>query len=421
MTLATGDVRFFKDDAPSGLSTDPIGDGWTQLTGTADTGQDATKRAVMDNGLFRVVLDKNKSGSAGSFYMYGFNGTSWAGICRSDSTFDEVTVTSVQKNTANELVLDVTFLDDDNVQWTGTFTMQRGIPGVRFDWQASSSLVSTHGKLRTLFDEGSIDPFFGMVFGDAYSLYGASIGAKTPGGIDHYACFAVPGLDMQILLATRKTSQSQLRLLEAANRWNIQNNGVSDSETGTLWFCSLPNWSFGLGDGGTPDVGNGADGQFREAEDNDTDVSGTWADKADSSCSNGESLSNSSPSVGHAVEWDINFPVAGKYYVAVHAVAGDTGYTMDVGIDGDETESGGAQTIPNTTFSSQEKNLLYGPFTIASAGDKTVRCTLDATGGSGSVDIDFLIVYPHEKTGSSPKTHIFPKDLANALLNQVTY
>lgn len=127
-------------------------------------------------------------------------------------------------------------------------------------------------------------------------------------------------------------------------------------------------------------------------------------------------VSTADLAAGDKITLPVNIPNAGKYYVGVMTKAQAAGDgEMEVTLNG--VASGTPQAITTAAFSSQENQLLFGPFTVP-AGEVDLEMELTTLGSADEWWIDFIALYPYERTTSSG-TAIFPKDFSNSMLKDV--
>lgn len=415
--MATGDVRLFTATI-SGFdddTTNPATAGWTQLVGTSDTGQSATKLTVLDNGLQRWTFDKNVAG-VGSVKGYAFDGAAWQQTCANNSVSGlEFEVTGVNRNTATMVELAVRFKNIVPETFTGTVTMLVGIPALHFrldspgadtEWDLAFTIA---GGCKTYLSARS-----GALFaGDVYGAVGTDQYTPTT---QPFCLIPSPSKNLDILVVYSADEQFSVY------RTSVQEFGYSLLASGDtpmhIWVATMPR-TYTLGDGGGANVGNG-DGQLREAEDNHTVVSGAYAVNADVNCSGAKKLANTAPANGHKITWSLNFPAAGIYYILVPQAAGTSTLTSKVTVTGATGTDNYTKTVPSDVFASDVVELLYGPYTVPAAGDRTVGLEIVALGSATAWEIDHASIFPYESTASSPTTFPFPKNLAHSLLRRVT-
>jgi Concanavalin A-like lectin/glucanases superfamily len=145
-----------------------------------------------------------------------------------------------------------------------------------------------------------------------------------------------------------------------------------------------------------------------------------WRYAVNAGASNGYSMKSLTTPILNSIPrtYSVNIPQAGKWMVGVLQVATGSGGLTEVTLDG--VASGTPQAVPTTTLASQTSHQVYGPFTIATAGDKTLELKVSTVGSMTAYEVDAIALYAYEGTAASPTTAVFPRDLARSSLRTVT-
>lgn len=415
--MAVGDVRLFKA-AISGFaptSTNPATAGWTQLTGTADLGQSATHLLVIDNGLERIIIDKNIAATA-AITFYGYDGSTWQLLGGNNALSGlSPTVSSISKNTAKLAEVNLSFVNDAAETTTVAISLARGMPvcAIRFNTTGGAGGnwdlgITRNGTPNTWLYQVAAgvtgDDRFGFVTESAY----------TPSG-NNFFVSPMPGLNLDFLLAY---SHDEPVTTSRASPFTAGYDALVAGDLPTRLFVGFMPRTYGVGDGGGANVGNGANGQLREAEDNYTAVGGaSLSVQTDSDCSNSKRIDFATPASGHKARYSINFPSPGVYYVLAASNCDGSSATARAVVDG---TNGSTVALANGGFNLESAHVLHGPFTITTAGNKVVDFEVVAVGTATVIRLDHLSIFPYEATASTPATQIFPRNLAQSLLRLVT-
>ena len=403
--MATADVTMWSA-AITGLdptATDIEAEGWTKLSGTEYTGQSSTHALVIDNGLVRLVIDRNATTDAVRVLL--FDGTAWS-THLSTNQIANPTVTDVLANGAH--LGHVRFVATANAQPANEVYHEIRIHAGR---PALSLLI-----------EGETDGFDFLHTTNTnvtFLEYGPVSGVRAIDSLGPGASLSSFTIDRQWVVSRRLDEDVEIVFTKHEDTsWILlassSNQGVDifDPNTPPTWYdIGFIIRSYGLGDGGGADQGNG-DGHVREGEDNVTAVTGTWAKATGvSNASNSAVVRNSAPSANDEVSWSMNVPQAGDYYIALRCVGVGSGGFLEVGVNG--VDSGTPQAIPTTALGSQTTSLVFGPYTGVAGGNRTVDARISTLGSLTSLDIDHLEMWAFQaSTGTVP----FPKNLADSLL-----
>lgn len=403
---------------PSTLNpTGTGGAGWSQITSIVQNGQDATHLAVIENGLMRVVMDLNVSGNS-ALVVYAFNGSTWKEVMRggdTTATFGKPTITTMLVNHSREIRLQFNYdYNSTGVYRTRELVLLRGMPFVLFnaiDAQASVTQTLSPNKGLTASAQAKT-----ILFGGATTQASDKFGMAftTPiavGSLDNFYLFPNQPDAIDILYGVAQLGT----LNQAQSQGSPLVNSVQISSLLPFWIGGLPR-TYALGDA-TPS-GN-TDGQFREGEDNFTAVTGTWATTAVAGTSNGNVVRDSALALNHEVKWNMNFPFAGRWLIGIKDnVDNATGCTIDMSV---ATVFSGSPKAPTATaFTSQSSHQLFGPFTVAAAGNAFVSVKVTALGSATRMDVDFIALYAYQSTASTPVGSPPAKDIAQSMLRQVS-
>lgn len=411
----------------SPTTLNPVAAGWTRLTGTGSTGQDATHLTVIDNGLYRCYIDKNIStGTNRSLNIMFFNGTAWKVVWASHANITDFTITSVTRNNAKLVEIGLTWRSAAPVTMSGVMRFPQGVTAfsLRIDtvgdtgndfrlfWDDAATIGPRQDKATFLTETG------GAI--TAFDTYGSIADVTITPQAQNFMVVPVAQLGLDVLVAV-SSNEPYIIDLAGGGSSGIRYDAVASGDVPLyVWFGFMPR-TYAMGDGGGADIGNG-DGQFREAEDNFTTVAGTWAKVVAGGigASNNAWLRNTAAANGDAVSWSKNFPAIGVYYIGIMAQTDGSG-SADIEIQVDGVEVGTDQAVSASGFNLQTNQLLFGPVTITAAGNHTVKAVVrNVVATVANFDIDFLTIYPYESTASTPMTSIMPKNFAHSLLRQIT-
>jgi len=423
--MAVGDVRLFS--APlSGFTItvlNPTSAGWTPVAGTSIAGvQSATRVFVMENGIFRVSFNSNASGNSIIFAM--FDGAAWQQLGNASATSGDLktpALLSIDANTGKLAQATMTTVNRNAGVVTQQWVMRRGMSFIeRIPTAISGSGSDSSIPLAVTLPAVWMDRFTSVDLRGGFGLMNTNIGAN---GVN-LACAPMPTKKALFFRAMGRHNASNMFFTNASpgKVTTLYAGGDTDVTSGQnqRFIGAIPWPTWGLGDGGGADAGNG-NGQFREAEDNFTQALGTWSKVtgvAGTSPSTNVVLRNAAPALNHEVRWTMHFPVAGTWYVGVRAVANAGTPKLDVSVNG--TFSGTSVTVPTAAFTTSNAMLVFGPYTVTAPGNYVVGCQVTTLSTMTQLDLDYLAIFPHDRTSDTPTTQLMPHEVARQILRVVT-